>query len=232
MKIFTSCKCKFFFYRYHSGTRPHICSFCGKSFITASDLYHHEKIHANKRAYQCEICPKAFNTSSDLHKHKICVHTDRKDWKYICQYCKKRFPLKVNLDSHIKTHTGEKNFSCHLCERKCINKSILMRHIETHTNAISFRCDICVRGYKHKKSLNEHKAKVHKLGEVNLALKTKKFECYLCPKSYYANNKLEKHVRSHNGEKPFKCPHCHRCFSDKSYIKQHLKLIHNRDDKL
>ncbi|KAJ8978860.1 hypothetical protein NQ317_009004 [Molorchus minor] len=32
--------------RYHIGDRTHICSFCGKGFITASDLYHHEKIHA------------------------------------------------------------------------------------------------------------------------------------------------------------------------------------------
>lgn len=156
----------------------------------------------------------------------MCVHTNREEWKYICLYCDKRFPLKVNLDSHIKTHTGEKNFSCHLCYRKCINKSILMRHIETHTNAISFRCDLCLRGYKYKKSLKEHKAKVHKIGEVYVSQKNK-FVCHICPKSYYSSNKLEKHIRTHSGEKPFKCPNCHKCFADKSYVKHHLKTMHN-----
>lgn len=72
----------------------------------------------------------------------------------------------------------------------------------------------------------EHKGKVHKIGETNVQQKTRKFVCHLCPKSYYAKNKLEKHLRIHSGEKPFKCPSCQKCFTDKSYIKQHLKTMH------
>ncbi|XP_018574205.1 zinc finger protein 585B-like [Anoplophora glabripennis] len=213
--------------RYHAGDRSHICSFCGKGFITASDLYHHEKIHANKRAYRCEICPKAFNTSSDLHKHKICVHLDRSEWKYVCSYCQRRFPLKTNLDTHVKTHTGEKNYACHLCDRRCINKSVLTRHIETHSNVISFKCNLCMQGYKYRKSLDVHMTKVHGIGNVKVPERIKKFFCHLCPKSYFANNKLQKHIRSHNGERPFRCPHCEKSFVDKSYIKQHLKTAHD-----
>ncbi|KAJ8930940.1 hypothetical protein NQ314_016204 [Rhamnusium bicolor] len=212
---------------YHAGDRSHICSFCGKGFITASDLYHHEKIHANKRAYRCEICPKAFNTSSDLHKHKICVHLDRSEWKYVCTYCQRRFPLKTNLDTHVKTHTGEKNYPCHLCDRRCINKSVLMRHIETHSNVIAFKCNLCMQGYKYRKSLDVHMAKIHGIGNIKIPERIKKFFCHLCPKSYFANNKLQKHIRSHSGERPFQCSNCEKSFVDKSYIKQHLKTAHN-----
>ncbi|KAJ8921216.1 hypothetical protein NQ315_013688 [Exocentrus adspersus] len=207
--------------RYHKGDRSHICSSCGKAICTTM-----KKIHANKRAYRCEICPKAFNTSSDLHKHKICVHLDRSMWKYVCTYCERRFPLKTNLDTHVKTHTGEKNYACHLCDRKCINKSVLTRHIETHSNVIAFNCDICLQGYKYKKTLDVHLAKVHGIGNVKIPERVKKFFCHLCPKSYFANNKLQKHMRSHSGEKPFQCPHCEKSFVDKSYIKQHLKTDH------
>ncbi|KAJ8958069.1 hypothetical protein NQ318_002082 [Aromia moschata] len=218
--------------RYHMGDRPHICSFCGKGFITASDLYHHEKIHANKRAYRCEICPKAFNTSSDLHKHKICVHLDRSKWKYVCMYCQRRFPLKTNLDTHIKTHTGEKNYSCHLCDRKCINRSVLMRHIETHSNIIAFKCNLCLQGYKYRKSLDIHMAKIHGTGHVKIPERVKKFFCHICAKAYSSNSRLQKHIRSHNGERPFQCSDCDKTFIDKSYVKQHLKLAHNIVNKL
>lgn len=213
-------------FRYHTGERSHICSFCGKGFITTSDLYHHEKIHANKRAYRCEICPKAFNTSSDLHKHKVCVHLDRSKWKFECTYCKRRFPLKTNLDTHTKTHTGEKNFACHLCDRKCINKSVLRRHIETHSNAVSFKCDLCLQRYKYQKSLDAHMAKIHGIGSMKVVERVKKYFCHLCPKGYYDNSKLQKHIRTHTGERPFRCPVCDKCFIDKSYVKQHVKLAH------
>uniref|UniRef100_A0A6P7GII1 Zinc finger protein 724-like n=1 Tax=Diabrotica virgifera virgifera TaxID=50390 RepID=A0A6P7GII1_DIAVI len=213
--------------RYHSGDRPHVCSFCGKGYITASDLYHHEKIHANKRNYRCEICPKAFNTSSDLYKHKMCVHMDRSQWKYTCDVCDKKFPLKINLDSHRKTHTGERNFPCHLCDRKCINMSVLKRHIITHSHFYPFRCEICDQGYKFQKSLDIHKSKAHGIGNIKIKPSIKKFICPLCSKAYTANNKLQKHLRAHVGEKPFKCPECHKGFTDKSYIKQHLKVLHN-----
>ncbi|XP_044260337.1 zinc finger protein 595-like [Tribolium madens] len=213
--------------RYHSGERKHICSFCGKGYITASDLYHHEKIHANKRAYRCHICPKAFNTSSDLHKHKICVHQDRSQWKYECSFCQRRFPLKTNLDTHTKTHTGERNFLCHLCDRKCINRSVLKRHIESHSVVKSFKCNLCLQGYKYQKSLDIHMMKIHGIGDAKIPERIKKYFCSICPKSYFANNKLQKHIRTHTGEKPFQCPACDKCFIDKSYIKQHLKTAHN-----
>jgi uncharacterized Zn-finger protein len=213
--------------RYHTGERKHICSFCGKGYITASDLYHHEKIHANKRAYRCQACPKAFNTSSDLHKHKICVHLDRSQWKYECSFCQRRFPLKTNLDTHTKTHTGERNFLCHLCDRKCINRSVLKRHIESHSVVKSFKCNLCLQGYKYQKSLDIHMVKAHGIGDAKIPERVKKFFCSACPKSYFANNKLQKHIRSHTGERPFRCPACDKCFIDKSYIKQHLKTAHN-----
>ncbi|KAB0791847.1 hypothetical protein PPYR_03647 [Photinus pyralis] len=213
--------------RYHSGERPHICSFCGKGFITGSDLYHHEKIHLNKRAYKCDKCPKAFNTSSDLHKHKLCVHQDRSEWKYVCTICNRRFPLKTNLDAHTKTHTGERNFACHLCNHKCVNRSVLQRHIKSHSNIRLFKCTVCVMEYKYQKSLDVHMAKAHGIGDAKIPERVKKYFCHICPKSYFANNKLQKHIRTHTGERPFSCQICDKRFIDKSYIKQHLKTAHN-----
>ncbi|KAF5283996.1 hypothetical protein FQR65_LT13630 [Abscondita terminalis] len=213
--------------RYHSGERPHICSFCGKGFITGSDLYHHEKIHANKRAYKCDKCPKAFNTSSDLHKHKLCVHQDRNQWKYVCSFCNRRFPLKTNLDAHTKTHTGERNFACHLCSHRCVNRSVLLRHIKSHSNVRLFKCVMCNSEYKYQKSLDVHMKKAHDLGDAKIPERVKKYFCHVCPKSYFTNDKLQKHIRTHTGERPFSCHVCEKKFIDKSYVKQHLRTAHN-----
>lgn len=152
---------------------------------------------------------------------------DRSLWKYTCEICNRKFPLKINLDSHKKTHTGEKNFPCHLCDRKCINMSVLKRHLQTHSHLFFYKCDICDQGYKYQKSLDIHKAKAHGIGTIKIQQTVKKFICPLCSKAYSANNKLQKHLRAHMGEKPFKCPECQKGFTDKSYVKQHLKTAHN-----
>lgn len=213
--------------RYHTNERTHVCLFCGKAFITGSDLYHHEKIHANKRAYRCEKCPKAFNTSSDLHKHKLCVHQDRSQWKHVCAICNRRFPLKTNLDAHTKIHTGERNFACHFCDRRCINRSVLLRHIKTHSNIRLYKCVVCNLEYKYQKSLDIHMAKAHGIGDAKIPIRIKKYFCHMCPKSYFANNKLQKHIRTHTGERPFSCEICGKRFIDKCYVKQHLKTAHS-----
>lgn len=213
--------------RYHNKERAYICSYCGKGFITTSDLNHHEKIHKETRNYACKQCPKAFKTSSDLYKHKMCVHGDKNQWKHVCKYCDKRFPLKINLDTHVKTHTGERNFTCRVCGRRFINNSVLNRHMETHVDFVPFKCEHCLQSYKHKKSLDVHLFRVHGIGSGEEAKERVKKYCHVCPKSYFDRNKLEKHLRTHTGERPFKCDDCGKGFVDKSYVKQHMKTAHN-----
>ncbi|XP_019869173.1 zinc finger protein 239 [Aethina tumida] len=140
----------------HSRVKTHICSFCGKGFFSANSLSLHEKIHANKRAYKCALCSKAFNTFSDLYKHKLCVHSDPSKWKNVCPFCSKRFALKVNLDTHIMSHTGEKNFACEMCEKRFISKTKLMKHMRTHTGERPFQCPNCDKTFIDKSYIKQH----------------------------------------------------------------------------
>lgn len=103
--------------------------------------------------------------------------------------------------------------------------------MRTHSNVRDFKCSECEKEYKDKRVMQIHMAKVHGIGigEIKLPSKERKYICHICPKAYFAKNKLTRHLYTHTGEKPFFCTVCDKKFNDKSYVKQHMKKTHNID---
>ncbi|KAJ8951167.1 hypothetical protein NQ318_021611, partial [Aromia moschata] len=190
-------------------------------FITKSDLTVHEYTHYNRRNYKCSLCGKAFNTNKNLRTHNLVVHTDRNLWKYACSICEKRFPLKTNYEQHLKRHTGDKKYET-ICQQNRVK-----RHIGLHSNIRAFRCSVCDREYKERRNYETHLARIHGIGDAKIPVREKKFVCHICPSQFYDRHKLSKHLCSHSGLKPFACCACEKKFTDKSYLKYHLKSVHN-----
>ena len=56
----------------------------------------------------------------------------------------------------------------------------------------------------------------------------KPFKCHTCEAAFANPSNLTRHVRTHTGEKPYLCPHCSKSFRASSNLKVHLKMIHTQ----
>ncbi|CAH2065054.1 unnamed protein product, partial [Iphiclides podalirius] len=129
-----------------------ICDHCNKRFADKTKLRDHIEEKHLHRVYHCQICNKATKNRVGLDQHVRYVHRGRPNSK-MCHYCGKGFPTKVQLESHIRTHTGERPFICEYCPTTFSQKSNLYKHNrQVHLNIKSKRHPLC------KKRREESKA--------------------------------------------------------------------------
>uniref|UniRef100_A0A3Q3ECM7 Uncharacterized LOC109524532 n=2 Tax=Hippocampus comes TaxID=109280 RepID=A0A3Q3ECM7_HIPCM len=157
----------------HTGHRPFCCTRCGKSFPDAKGLKRHGQVHCNGRLHICQQCGKGFVYGFGLNKHLQMVHGKRKP--FVCQLCNKAFFTKRDVETHIRTHTGEKPFHCHLCEKKFVRSVELNAHLRWHRGEKRHWCPYCGKGFFDQNNLKRHKY-IH-TGE-------KPHSCPHCPKHF------------------------------------------------
>ncbi|XP_025837539.1 zinc finger protein 260-like [Agrilus planipennis] len=174
----------------HKPDRPFNCVFCSKLFKHLGELKRHEKIHLNERSYMCEICNKSYNTGPVLATHKIIVHTDPDEWRYICQHCDKKFPIKSSLDQHVMRHhtNASDTYICYHCNESFDSRVLIIAHIKSkHSKTSQQRskeCHVCNKMYINQVVLENHLRKEHNIGSTVLTKRPKQFPCEKCGKKY------------------------------------------------
>lgn len=101
---------------------------------------------------------------------------------FIRQVCGKSFTQKGNVDTHIRIHTGTKEYACERCGRSFTQKGNLKTHVRSvHTKEKPYACSVCGKSFSQKGNMHTH---------IRTHNKDDRFPCGLCGKTFSQKGKF------------------------------------------
>ncbi|XP_044260505.1 zinc finger protein 510-like [Tribolium madens] len=158
-------------------TKP-MCEICGSICSSMQDLHRH-KYRKHIRTYKCDICNEIFKIKHQLFVHKRLEHFTRKYFQ--CHFCGKRIRDRKFLESHLKSHESQKQFSCDMCDKVFLKKHTLKKHVAcTH---VGLKCPSCGKFFGQKRFLEMHAKECQKQGIL----------CNVCNEKFWKKCELDNH---------------------------------------
>ena len=192
--------------------RPYACTFenCGYRAGDTSALRRHVRAKHSKlraRDFHCTLCPGRFYTAAILRKH---ITTHVREEQYKCSHCEFLTHSHDSLLGHQKSfhEKGARKIKCCFpeCNYSTSYSSSLKNHSRTHETDPEvkrpFPCNIPGCSYR---STTTSALRYHILARHN-PNRPRNFSCTLCPKAFYRNPELTKHINGvHVKEETYRC---------------------------
>ncbi|CAG5927384.1 unnamed protein product [Menidia menidia] len=152
----------------------------------------------------------------------------------------KRKALKESRDSAAAKRQRKKypnNKTCPVCNKTFLRAAAMRRHQEIHDSNrdLKYKCDNCDKRFRDHYDMNRHAMRVHEKGEGSLKDEdpggpdvSEIFEnknCYLCGKYFARQVDMDRHMKSHSEDRPYKCSFCEKKFKNPYVLRRHEKEI-------
>ena len=234
----------------HEGHKPYKCDICLSFFNKKYTLKTHiESVHEGK--FDCVICDSHFSNEKKLHQHIENVHERKKQGeKKIFQCpnpkCAAKFKGRYSLVKHTrqcsygpKAHEGNKpcnlegikerfdKYSCFICYKSFSAMVLLKRHLkQTHGSTIEVLKNSELENHLTENQIENIEDKKCSSEIIDDEIKKEPVEnlkCSICGWVFSEKSKLKRHQALEH-EKEYSCIMCNAKFKERILLMQHKKL--------
>nr|XP_020649321.1 GDNF-inducible zinc finger protein 1-like isoform X1 [Pogona vitticeps] len=142
---------------------------------------------------------------------------------YACDKCNRSFPFAKQYQSHMELEHETRlviKYNCSVCGQLFSSCQNLRNHrLAIHSSERRFPCLLCDKKFKRQKDTKDHVRRVHEK-------KRSPQRCPYCDKVISSKCGLTVHIRTHTGEKPYKCECCPARFAQRSAFNTHVRKVH------
>lgn len=207
--------------------RPFLCRACDKSFGRLEQLRKHLAVHPDlvasdalaeydseqaKARFPCTTCGKSYTRVEKLDLHMF-THDET---PFHCDQCDQGFASRREMRQHYDECTTDmKLLPCPRCDKLCTSKRLLSLHMDEHEE-LELACPVCGKTFSTRLLLSQHHRTKHE----------KAFQCSVCGKQLSRQDKLDSHMKQHNG---YPCGGCGETYATRRELRDHDLVAHNSE---